>query len=132
MPQDCAEFGFVYKAHPTAHIEIRVGGCNAVDGPKGKQDVELFFSGALKSCEAGKLADTLTHSDLQVLSATCNLERPFVSQFMNSLIARAVQKGVHNLHSSFLLTAQGDRLPQGIGGFPEPFHISLRCSLNRM
>jgi hypothetical protein len=27
----------------SAHIQIRVGGCNAVDGPKGKQDVELFF-----------------------------------------------------------------------------------------
>jgi hypothetical protein len=27
-------------------IEIRVGGCNAVDGPKDKQDVELFLSGA--------------------------------------------------------------------------------------
>jgi hypothetical protein len=39
--------GFVYKAHPAAHIEIRVGGCNAVDGPKDKQDVELFFAGTL-------------------------------------------------------------------------------------
>jgi hypothetical protein len=45
---------------------------------------------------------------------------------MSSIIAQAVQKGVHNLHSSFLLTAQGGLLPQGIGGFPEPFHISLR------
>jgi hypothetical protein len=45
MPQDCAGFGFVYKAHSAAHIEIRVAGtgCNAVDGPKDKQDVELFF-----------------------------------------------------------------------------------------
>ena len=43
MPQDCAGFGFVYKAHPAAHIEIRVCGCNAADGPKDKQDVELFF-----------------------------------------------------------------------------------------
>jgi hypothetical protein len=24
---------FFYKAHPPAHIGIRVGGCNAVDGP---------------------------------------------------------------------------------------------------
>jgi hypothetical protein len=47
MPQDGAGFGFVYKAQPAAHIEIRVGGCNAVDGPKDKQDVELFFAGAL-------------------------------------------------------------------------------------
>ncbi|MEN8692248.1 MAG: hypothetical protein ABF303_09690, partial [Desulfobacterales bacterium] len=31
-----------------AHIEIRVGGCNAVDDPKDKQDVELFLAGALK------------------------------------------------------------------------------------
>jgi hypothetical protein len=29
------------------NIEIRGGGCNAVDGPKDKQDVELFFSGIL-------------------------------------------------------------------------------------
>jgi hypothetical protein len=35
-------------AHPPAHIEIRVGGCNAVDGPKDKEDVELFLSGVLK------------------------------------------------------------------------------------
>ncbi|MGD9273433.1 MAG: hypothetical protein PVI65_03630, partial [Desulfobacterales bacterium] len=45
---DCAGFGFVYKAHTAAHIEIRVGGCNAVDGPKDKQGVELFFAGALR------------------------------------------------------------------------------------
>ena len=32
------------KAHPPAHIEICVGGCNAVDGHKDKQDVELFFT----------------------------------------------------------------------------------------
>ena len=43
IPQDCAGFGFVYKAHPAEHIEIRFGGCNAVDGPKDKQDVNLFF-----------------------------------------------------------------------------------------
>jgi large subunit ribosomal protein L35 len=29
------------------HIEIRVGGCNAVDGPKDEQEVDLFFAGAL-------------------------------------------------------------------------------------
>ena len=51
IPQDCAGFGFVYKAHPAAHIEICVVGCNApyrqTDGPKDKQDVELCFAGAL-------------------------------------------------------------------------------------
>jgi len=47
IPLDCAGFGLAYKAHPAAHIEIRVGGCNAVDWPKDKQDVELFFAGAL-------------------------------------------------------------------------------------
>jgi hypothetical protein len=51
-------FGFVYKARPAGHIEIRVGGCNAVDGPKDKQDVELFLTGVLnavtqKKCRAG-------------------------------------------------------------------------------
>jgi hypothetical protein len=46
ISQDSAGFGFVYKAHPAAHIEIRVGGCNAADGPKDKQDVELFFAGS--------------------------------------------------------------------------------------
>ena len=35
------------KAHSPVHIEICAGGCNAVDGQKDKQDVELFFSGAL-------------------------------------------------------------------------------------
>ena len=35
------------KAHPPAHIEICAGGWNAGDGLTGKQDVELFFSGAL-------------------------------------------------------------------------------------
>jgi hypothetical protein len=45
-PQDCAGFGFDYKAHPAAHIEIRVGGCSAAGGPEDKQDVELFFAGA--------------------------------------------------------------------------------------
>jgi hypothetical protein len=37
---------FVIKAHPAAHIEICAGGCNAEDGPKDKQDVELFFAEA--------------------------------------------------------------------------------------
>jgi hypothetical protein len=36
-------FWFVCKAHPAAHIEIRVGGCNAVDGPKDKQEVQLLI-----------------------------------------------------------------------------------------
>jgi hypothetical protein len=30
------------------HIEIRVDGDNALDGPKDKQDVELFLAGAFK------------------------------------------------------------------------------------
>jgi hypothetical protein len=40
---DCAGFGFVYKAYPEAHIEMRVGGCNTAVGPKDGQGVELFF-----------------------------------------------------------------------------------------
>jgi hypothetical protein len=51
IPQDCAGFGFVYKARPAAHIEIHVGGCNAVDGSKDKQDVELLLAGALRVTE---------------------------------------------------------------------------------
>ena len=47
IPQDCAGFWFVYKAHPLVHIRICAGGCNAVDGPKDKQDVSLFHAGAL-------------------------------------------------------------------------------------
>ena len=39
ITQDCAGFWFVYKAHPPMHIGICVGGCNAVDEPKDKQDV---------------------------------------------------------------------------------------------
>ncbi|MFY9704305.1 MAG: hypothetical protein WAJ95_00185, partial [Desulfobacterales bacterium] len=35
--------------------EIRVGGCNAVDGPKNKQDVELFLAVALR--QLGQLKD---------------------------------------------------------------------------
>jgi hypothetical protein len=49
FPQDSAGIEFVYKAHPAAHIEIRVGGCNAVDGPKEQQDVELFFAGPISN-----------------------------------------------------------------------------------
>ena len=49
IPQDCAGFSSVCKAHPPAHIEICAGGCNAVDGPKDTQDVELFFSGTLNA-----------------------------------------------------------------------------------
>jgi hypothetical protein len=40
-------FWFVIKAHLSAHIEICAGGCNAENGPKDKQDVELFFAEAL-------------------------------------------------------------------------------------
>jgi hypothetical protein len=38
--------GSFYKAQPAAHIEIRVGGCDAVDDPKDKQYVALFLAGA--------------------------------------------------------------------------------------
>ena len=38
MPQDGAGFWFVTKAHPSVHIEICVGGCNAGDGPKDNQN----------------------------------------------------------------------------------------------
>jgi hypothetical protein len=44
----CAGFWFVCKAHPPAHFEIRVGGCNAVDGPKDKQEVTVFLATTLK------------------------------------------------------------------------------------
>ena len=44
MPQDGAGFGFVYKAHPAMHVARRGGGYYAVNGPKDKQGVELFFS----------------------------------------------------------------------------------------
>jgi hypothetical protein len=47
IPQYGEGFWFVIKAHPSAHIEICAGGCNAEDGPKGKQDVALFFAEAL-------------------------------------------------------------------------------------
>jgi hypothetical protein len=47
IPQYGEGFWFVIKAHPSAHIEICAGGCNAEDGPKDKQDVELFFAEAL-------------------------------------------------------------------------------------
>jgi len=39
ITQDCAGFWFVYKAHAPVHIGICAGACNAVDGPKDKQDV---------------------------------------------------------------------------------------------
>ena len=43
ITHDCAEFWFVYKAHPPAHIGICVGGCNAVDRPKNNQNVNYFL-----------------------------------------------------------------------------------------
>ncbi|MFZ0611553.1 MAG: hypothetical protein WAM73_04890, partial [Desulfobacterales bacterium] len=60
IPQDCAGYWPVCKAHPAAHIEIRVGGCNAVDGSKVKQDVELFFAGTLKDVYGLRPTDCLT------------------------------------------------------------------------
>jgi len=49
IPQYGAGFWFGTKAHPSAHIGICGGGCNAGDGPTDKQDGELFLSEALKS-----------------------------------------------------------------------------------
>jgi hypothetical protein len=55
MPQYGEGFWFVIKAHSSAHIEIWAGGCNAEDGPKDKQDVELFFAEALRLlCSGGR------------------------------------------------------------------------------
>jgi hypothetical protein len=48
IPQYGEGFWFVIKAHPSTHIEICAGGCNAEDGPKDQQDVVLFFAEALK------------------------------------------------------------------------------------
>ena len=52
-PLDCAGFWFVYKAHPPAHIEICAVRWNAVDGPKDKQDVDLFLSMTLTGTMPG-------------------------------------------------------------------------------
>jgi hypothetical protein len=46
-PQYGAGFGFGTKAHPSAHIEICGGRCNAGDGPTDKQVAEIFFPEAL-------------------------------------------------------------------------------------
>jgi hypothetical protein len=54
IPQYGEGFWFVIKAHSSAHIEICADGCNAEDGPKDKQDVELFFAEALTGGQAGK------------------------------------------------------------------------------
>jgi hypothetical protein len=45
IPQDCTGFGFGSQAHPAAYIEIRVGGCNAGDGPKYRQMWNYFLLG---------------------------------------------------------------------------------------
>ena len=47
IPLDCAGFWFVYKAHPPVHIRICAAGCNVVDGPKDKQNVQSFLAEAL-------------------------------------------------------------------------------------
>jgi hypothetical protein len=49
IQQDCAGCWSVYKAHFPVHIWICAGGCNALDGPKDKKDVELFFPSGLKT-----------------------------------------------------------------------------------
>ena len=36
------------------HIGICAGGCNAADGPKDKQDVDLFFSDSLTAQAVGQ------------------------------------------------------------------------------
>ncbi|MEE4604686.1 MAG: hypothetical protein V2J65_25635, partial [Desulfobacteraceae bacterium] len=38
---------FVTQAHSPAHIGICAGECNAGDGPKDKQDVQLFLAATL-------------------------------------------------------------------------------------
>jgi hypothetical protein len=48
IPRYCAEFGFVCKAHPAAHIGIRVGGRDAVDMPKDRQMLIYFLKGPLR------------------------------------------------------------------------------------
>jgi hypothetical protein len=47
IPEDCAGFWFVCKAHSLVHIWKSAGGCNALDRPIDKKDVESFFSTAL-------------------------------------------------------------------------------------
>lgn len=39
---NCDGFWFVLKAHSPVHIGIFAGGCNAVDGPKDKQDTMII------------------------------------------------------------------------------------------
>lgn len=41
----CARIVFVYKTQPAVLNETYGGGCYAVDGIKGNQDVELLLSG---------------------------------------------------------------------------------------
>jgi hypothetical protein len=43
IPQDSAGFWVVTKAHPSAHIELCAGGCNAGDRQKDKPDEEFFL-----------------------------------------------------------------------------------------
>ncbi|HSM74750.1 MAG TPA: hypothetical protein VK852_08945, partial [Desulfobacterales bacterium] len=43
-----AGFWFVTQAHSPAHIGICAGECNAGDGPKDKQDVQLFLAETLR------------------------------------------------------------------------------------
>jgi hypothetical protein len=56
-----AGFWFVTKAHSPAHIGICAGGCNAGDGPKDKQEVQLF------------LAETLTRVHILSSRATASM-----------------------------------------------------------
>jgi hypothetical protein len=47
MTQYGAGFWFVTQAHSPAHIGICAGECNAGDGPKDKQEVQLFLAETL-------------------------------------------------------------------------------------
>jgi hypothetical protein len=67
IPRDCAGFGFVCTAHPAAHIEIRAGGCNAVDGPKDKPDVEFFSATAIHLRQARSAVEKPTMISFQRL-----------------------------------------------------------------
>jgi hypothetical protein len=47
------DFWFVTQAHSPAHIGICAGECNAGDGPKDKQDVQLFLAETLNAVGRG-------------------------------------------------------------------------------
>jgi hypothetical protein len=72
----CAELWLVCKAHPAAQIEIRVVGCNAVDGTKVKQAVELLFIGALSiTCQYSIHISSIARKVVEKGSADCMREQ---------------------------------------------------------